>query len=642
MWETGNQNISYKKPSILQRLEEEEDYVTEEKAREYLVPFLKANLGLTTSIIAEVDLFPVQEILIKTMFKRDYVLAILSRGFSKTYSTAIFCFLYAIFEQGAKIAIIARVFRQSRQIFKIIEDISKKPNASILKNCITDVKHSNDEWSMKIGNSEIKALPISDGEKLRGFRFNCIVIDELLLMPEHFVNEVITPFLSVKKDAAKVSKTKKLEDELIKQGLLKEEERTKFTKNKMIGLSSASFKGDYLYKTYMEYIKKIVNPDNKAALSEEEKGSYAVFQFAYDIAPEGLYDEAMLKKSKSELSSAQFAREFGSQFTDDGGGYYSIQSLKACMANYAEQPVAEIVGDPRAEYILAVDPSFSETDDSDFFAMLLFKLLPDEKPCLVHAYAVAGGKYKDHAEYFYYLKTHFNIVFVTMDGGGGGIGFLQFLQDYKKFANINIYNIENVDFDKINQEYIIELNKAKINYNLMAGKIVYQQYFSSDWIRRANEYLQATLDHKRIKFASDIGGVESEYHKSEKVDIDNIGDLKFLSNYEIDAQYSENNESETDNKRYRAKMIDLIERQQELIALTINQCASIQVKTTDEGHQRFVLADDLKKEKGPKRARKDLYTCLVMGNWAIKCYQDIKGNGQDSDKEEFVPFILKY
>ena len=46
---------------------------------------------------------------------------------------------------------------------------------------------------MEIGQSCTHALPLGDGEKLRGFRFQRIIIDEMLLMPED-IYEVIVPF----------------------------------------------------------------------------------------------------------------------------------------------------------------------------------------------------------------------------------------------------------------------------------------------------------------------------------------------------------------------------------------------------------------------------------------------------------------
>ena len=82
-------------------------------------------------------------------------------------------------------------------IFKKIEDIAKSPKATFFSQCITRTSKMNDEWVMEIGRSSIRALPLGDGEKLRGFRFQRMIIDELLLMPEKIFNEVIMPFLSV-------------------------------------------------------------------------------------------------------------------------------------------------------------------------------------------------------------------------------------------------------------------------------------------------------------------------------------------------------------------------------------------------------------------------------------------------------------
>ena len=99
--------------------------------------------------------------------------------------------------QGVDIGILSKSFRQAKMIFKKIEDIAAKPEAKYLANCITRLSKQNDEWVMEIGNSSIRALPLGDGSKLRGFRFHRIIIDEMLLMPERVYNEVIVPFLSV-------------------------------------------------------------------------------------------------------------------------------------------------------------------------------------------------------------------------------------------------------------------------------------------------------------------------------------------------------------------------------------------------------------------------------------------------------------
>ncbi len=71
---------------------------------------------------------------------------------------------------------------------------------------------------MEIGRSRIRALPLGDGSKLRGFRFHRIIIDEMLLMPERVYNEVIVPFLSVVENPTQREELFNLETNLIRKG----------------------------------------------------------------------------------------------------------------------------------------------------------------------------------------------------------------------------------------------------------------------------------------------------------------------------------------------------------------------------------------------------------------------------------------
>ena len=106
---------------------------------------------------------------------------------------------------------------------------------------------------MEIGRSRITALPLGDGEKLRGFRFQRMIIDEFLLMPEKIFTEVITPFLAVVENPTERQNIHNMESKMIAEGKMTEDERTIWPNNKIIGLSSASYKFEYLYKIYQEY-----------------------------------------------------------------------------------------------------------------------------------------------------------------------------------------------------------------------------------------------------------------------------------------------------------------------------------------------------------------------------------------------------
>ena len=151
-WIEGNQNRR-KKENVNQDIFNIEGFLEEDEAKENLFKFLRENITFTTNLVAGVDLFPFQHMAIKAMFETDYFMGVWSRGMSKSFTTGIYAFLDAILNQGVEIGILAASFRQSKQIFKKIEDIASKPEARMLADCITKKSKSNDEWLMEIGRS---------------------------------------------------------------------------------------------------------------------------------------------------------------------------------------------------------------------------------------------------------------------------------------------------------------------------------------------------------------------------------------------------------------------------------------------------------------------------------------------------------
>ena len=245
-WSKGIQDYE-KVEGINEYLKGLEGFVDEKEAKLLLYKFLKENPTFTTELISGIKLFPFQHMAIKSMFETDYFMGVWSRGMSKSFTTGIYAFLDAILNQGVEIGILSKSFRQAKMIFKKIEDIAAKPEAAFLAQCITKKSKNNDEWLMEIGSSRIRALPLGDGEKLRGFRFHRIIIDEFLLMPERIYNEVIVPFLSVVENPTQREDLYNLETKLINEGKMKAEERHKWPNNKLIMLSSASYKFEYMY-----------------------------------------------------------------------------------------------------------------------------------------------------------------------------------------------------------------------------------------------------------------------------------------------------------------------------------------------------------------------------------------------------------
>ena len=614
-WDTGNQKTLKREP-VNEQIMGLEGYLEDTKAKIWLYKFLKENVTFATELLTGIELFPFQHMAVKAMMQNDYFLGIWSRGMSKSFSTGIFALLDAMLNQGVHIGIISKSFRQSKMIFRKIEDISQDPKAELFRQCIGKVSKSNDEWSMQIGKSRITALPLGDGEKLRGFRFQRIIIDELLLMPEKVLNEVIVPFLAVVENPTERQKVKDAEDAMIKAGKMTEDERTEWPSNKMIGLSSASYKFEYLYKMYQQYENMIFNPGVK------NQGRRCIMQFSYDCAPKALYDENLISQAKGTMSQSQIDREFNAQFTDDSAGYFKISKMADCTIVDGESPAVEVAGEPGSEYILAFDPSWSESEASDDFAIQVIKLLPEEKKgVLVHSYAIPGTNLKKHITYFMYLLDHFNIIMIVGDYNGG-VQFINSCNESDMFKKEKLHiGVFDPKLDNP-QDYQKDLRDARRGYNKSSNTICILRKPVSNWIRSANEMLQTAFDRKKLYFAATAMDDNYSMQKAKKIP---IKEIKF-SKYE-------------DEKNVGAKMIEFIEHQKDMIDLTKAECALIQVSSSAGGTQSFDLPPNLKRQKGVDKARKDSYSALVLGNWGMNIYYDMMNLPQENN-QGFTPMFL--
>tara|TARA_X000000950_G_scaffold150010_2_gene184905 strand:- start:17939 stop:19813 length:1875 start_codon:yes stop_codon:yes gene_type:complete len=622
-WEVGKYDPIKQGDPINDQLLKLKGHLDEQDAKYNLHNFLRENITFTTNLLSGVELFPFQHLAIKSMLETDYFLGIWSRGMSKSFSTAIYAFLDAIFNQGVQIGILAATFRQSKMIFEKIEDIASKPEAQFLSQCITKKSKKNDQWTLEIGESKIIALPLGDGSKLRGFRFHRIIIDEFLLMPEHIYNEVILPFLSVVQNPTEREKVRKLEDQLIAQGKMEEKDRYVWPNNKLIALSSASYKFEYLYKVYETFEDLIVNG---VPPGSEDTSRRVIMHLSYDVAPKALYDQNLINQSKQTMSQSQFDREFNAIFTDDSSGYFKTSTMAACTISEGDAPHMEIAGERDSKYLLAFDPSWAESESSDDFAIQVFKLNDNTKTgTLVHSYAVPGLKMQDHINYFHYILSNFNIVCIIGDYGGG-VQFLQAANASEKFnqSKIKIEEI-GVEFDDL-ENYQKVLIDAKNAYNLKERKICVLRKPSSDWIRRANELLQANFDHKKIWFGS--RPLDENYHKQVKKDIP-INNLIFMPN-----------QKELLKGSGSSKIIDFIDHQHDMVNYTKNQCALIQVSASPQGTQTFGLPPSLRRQSGPNKTRKDSYSAFVLGNWMIKTYYDFMDAESSPTESTFIPYMV--
>ena len=628
-WKKGEQGyrLDHSASELNEQLKAMEGSIKEEDARYYLYKFLRNNISFTSEMFLGVRLFPFQAMAIKGMMVSDYSMFVFSRGMSKTFSTAIYVLLECLLNPKANIGVIAGSFRQSKQIFQKMEDILSKPEASLLKECGFKIQKGTDQWTLTLGSSRAIALPLANGERLRGFRFNRIVLDEFLTIPEKIFNEVIIPFLGVVENPIEREELYNLESKLIDKGEMKESDRYIWPNNKLIILSSPSFKFEYMYKLYKKYEDLINGLGVKEGDDEDDFKDDAyrlIMQLSYDCAPSRLYDQNLLKQAKATMSEMQFKREFGAQFIDESDGYFRLSKMAACTIPDGEMPAVEIVGNPSDEYILSFDPNWAGNTSADHFAMHVFKINRDsQKVCLVHSYAIAGVSLKQHMEYFLYLIKYFNIVGICGDYNGG-VQFINSCNESAIFKNEKIkIGVIDVDLEKP-ENWHSDIMSFKSQYNVKSKNYCILRKPTANWNRNANEMLQAAIDHKRILFASRAVDAHFDEQRKKNIPIDKIKwDMKMLGSSK------------------GALMIDFIDHQKSIVELTKSECANIEVIANPQGSQSFNLPQNLRRQKGPNRARKDSYSALVLGNWFAKVFFDSENATAERKVENtFVPFAI--
>ncbi len=109
---------------------------------------------------------------------------------------------------------------------------------------------------MRLGTAEIYAFPLGGtGDRLRGFRANCLCLDEVGYIGKSVIDQVLRPMLSTNFDPRNRERVVRAEEELVKAQLLKPEDMTRFANNKFIGCSSATYQFEYLYEMYQVFEK---------------------------------------------------------------------------------------------------------------------------------------------------------------------------------------------------------------------------------------------------------------------------------------------------------------------------------------------------------------------------------------------------
>ena len=170
--------------------------------------------------------------------------------------------------------------------------------------------------TLDINEGQIIAIPLN--EKIRGTRGDILVVDEFLMVPEDIYKSVLMPFLLARNDVQEQLEADEIRRSLTMSTDLTAEDLALLTSTKkIIGLSSASYDFEFIYRLYLNWIEKAKKP--------VVGRSYFVSRISYQALPETLIDKEIVEEAKSGgENTASFQREFMAIFSSSSDGYFKI------------------------------------------------------------------------------------------------------------------------------------------------------------------------------------------------------------------------------------------------------------------------------------------------------------------------------
>lgn len=475
-------------------------------------------LSFTCQHFLGVELLPFQAAILYELWVRPFPMLIGTRGLGKTFLLSVYCVLRAFLCQNVKIVVVGAAFRQSKLIFEYIADIWKR--AELLRNVCGTGKEQGphietDRCTMIIGSSKIVAIPLGDGQRIRGLRANYIIADEFASISRDIYENVIKGFAAVSSNPVENVKHNAMEEAKTRLGIdnvVDEDDR--FKGNQCIISGTAYYAFNHFYEYFLKYRSIIQSKGNIDRLREIFNGEvptefnwkdFSVIRIPVDLLPKGFMDAKQVASSKASVHSGIYNMEYGAVFSKDSNGFYKMTMLQACVANHTNLdslPTQDIFkamtkGYAGRKYIYGIDPA-SERDN---FSIVVLEVHPTHRR-IVHVWTTTRKRFKEvlskglteEKDFYKYcakkirsLMKIFPCLRIMMDSQGGGIGIEEALQD-PSIDEAPVYRVIDKDdprpSDHKHGEHLLEM----VNFADAA------------WVRDANHGMRKDFEDKILLF----------------------------------------------------------------------------------------------------------------------------------------------
>lgn len=179
--------------------------------------------------------------------------------------------------------------------------------------------------------------------KIRGARLHLVFIDETAYVPKFIIDTVVKPMM------------------IVKRGYKVGERQDDYAGNKVLMTSTANYRFNHLYATFVDYFRRMIQPGNT---------QYFAMTLPYMVGIKvGLFDEEIVKQQREVMNDMEFQMEYLARFPRlVENAWIKYDDLQHCSnLNFLETE-----GVNSFEYIMSVDVARIAGQDNT--VMDVFKL----------------------------------------------------------------------------------------------------------------------------------------------------------------------------------------------------------------------------------------------------------------------------
>lgn len=298
----------------------------------------------------EIKLKDVQKVEARMFGNCETLYFVQSRGFGKTWLTAICCLAMGVLYPGSLIAVISGTAEQATLVPKKIDTyFAKYPN--ILREIDANghapvtLNRSKGKCIQKNG-SQIESYSIGT---FRGNRAKIIVIDEAPEVKKSDLEAIAKPVRNTTREVC------------VQLGFSD-------YPSKMISITSACLKSNYFYEAFV------------STLRDMAKGDRSCFACALDYkaaARIGITPMSFFEREKKDMPESKFDMEYGSIFIGaESGSVFPYELTEKCRT--LKEVETTMPGHSTAEYVMGVDLATSSAKHADNAVIVLIKLIECE------------------------------------------------------------------------------------------------------------------------------------------------------------------------------------------------------------------------------------------------------------------------